>query len=59
MTDPVRDRLDVVIRVGELKDSSLYSKWIATQTWVVCASPSYIQKCGAPTTLSKLSNHLD
>ncbi|EQB99429.1 LysR family transcriptional regulator [Photorhabdus temperata] len=57
LTDPVRDRLDAVIRVGELKDSSLYSKWIATQTWVVCASPGYIQKCGAPTTLSELSNH--
>ncbi|TDB60003.1 LysR family transcriptional regulator [Photorhabdus khanii subsp. guanajuatensis] len=57
LTDPVRDRLDAVIRIGELKDSSLYSKRIATQTWVVCASPGYIQKYGAPTTLSELSNH--
>ncbi|MBS9437293.1 LysR family transcriptional regulator [Photorhabdus noenieputensis] len=57
LTDPVRDRLDVVIRIGELKDSTLYSKRIATQTWIICASPDYIQKHGIPTTLTELGGH--
>ncbi|QXF35024.1 LysR family transcriptional regulator [Photorhabdus luminescens] len=57
LTDPVRDRLNAVIRIGELKDSTLYSKRIATQTWVICASPNYIQKHGTPTTLTELSEH--
>ncbi|RAW89840.1 LysR family transcriptional regulator [Photorhabdus laumondii] len=57
LTDPVRDRLDVVIRIGELKDSTLYSKRIATQTWIICASPGYIQRHGTPTTLTELGEH--
>ncbi|MBS9424307.1 LysR family transcriptional regulator [Photorhabdus caribbeanensis] len=57
LTDPVRDRLDVVIRIGELKDSTLYSKRIATQTWIICASPNYIRKHGIPTTLTELGEH--
>ncbi|WP_387691943.1 LysR family transcriptional regulator [Photorhabdus sp. RM71S] len=57
LTDPVRDRLDAVIRIGELKDSTLYSKCISTQTWIICASPGYIQRHGTPTSFTELSNH--
>ncbi|MCW7548363.1 LysR family transcriptional regulator [Photorhabdus sp. APURE] len=57
LTDPVRDRLDAVIRIGELKDSTLYSKCISTQTWIICASPGYIQRYGTPTSFTELSDH--
>ena len=39
LTDPTQERLDAAIRIGEQKDSALYASRIATQRWVMCASP--------------------
>jgi DNA-binding transcriptional LysR family regulator len=47
LADPVADRLDAVIRIGELADSTLIGTRIARQTRVLCASPAYLQRSRA------------
>ncbi|WP_162558088.1 LysR family transcriptional regulator, partial [Pseudomonas aeruginosa] len=42
LADPVRERLDAVIRVGPLKDSRLYAQRLGTQRWSICASRGYL-----------------
>ncbi|MEH6452936.1 MAG: LysR family transcriptional regulator [Psychromonas sp.] len=49
--------LDVVIRYGELADSSLISRRLATSRRVLCASPDYLAKHGTPLVAEDLLNH--
>lgn len=56
-TDPKQELLDAAIRIGEQKDSSLYASRIATQRWIMCASPAYTAHHGIPTGLQDLPNH--
>jgi len=46
--DLIADGLDLVIRVGALKDSSLFSRRLGAMPMVVCAAKSYLQQHGAP-----------
>lgn len=57
LTDPVRERLDGVIRIGPLSDSRLYAQRLGAQCWSICASPSYLHCRGYPTTLAELAVH--
>jgi len=56
--DLIQEGFDVGIRIADLKDSSLISRKLASVSFVVCASPDYIQKQGAPNTPEELTNHL-
>ncbi|BEN07552.1 MULTISPECIES: LysR family transcriptional regulator [Serratia] len=56
-TDPTQERLDAAIRIGEQKDSALYASRIATQRWVMCASPAYVARYGLPSDLEALPQH--
>lgn len=49
--------VDIVIRYGELADSSLISRRLASSTRLLCASPSYLQRMGTPKTPRDLLNH--
>ena len=53
----VDDRVDIGLRVGELNDFSLVAKKVGAVRRVVCASPSYLARCGAPKTPEELKNH--
>ncbi|VAW55736.1 Transcriptional regulator, LysR family [hydrothermal vent metagenome] len=55
--DIIEDRLDLVIRVGYLKDSSYIAIPLAKIRMVLCATPDYIQQHGTPKTASDLQNH--
>jgi len=57
MQDIIEDRLDLVIRVGELKDSSYIAIPLSKIRMVLCATPTYIKKNGLPKTASDLQNH--
>ncbi|WP_411755375.1 HTH-type transcriptional activator AaeR [Serratia sp. (in: enterobacteria)] len=46
--DLIADGLDVVIRTGELQDSSLFSKRLGSMPMVVCAAKSYLAQHGTP-----------
>lgn len=45
--DLIADGLDVVIRVGALQDSALFSRRLGSMPMVVCASKSYLAQYGA------------
>lgn len=47
-SDLISDGLDVVIRVGALQDSSLFSKRLGSMPMVVCAARSYLTTYGTP-----------
>ena len=49
--------LDVAIRIGQLKDSSVYATPVGSVKRVVCASPDYLQKHGIPRHPSELVDH--
>lgn len=55
--DIIRDGFDVAFRIGELQDSSLVARKLAPDNRVICAAPSYIEKFGAPKSLTDLNAH--
>lgn len=55
--DIIEEGFDIALRVGQLKDSSLIAKKLATVRIVICASPSYLQHMGMPETLADLKAH--
>lgn len=55
--DLVKEGIDVAVRVGELKDSSLVSRKLASQTMVLVASPAYLRAHGTPRRIDQLSAH--
>ena len=55
--DPVEEGVDLVIRVGELKDSSLIARKLAPNRRVICASPDYFARHGRPVAPDDLRHH--
>lgn len=55
--DLVRDGIDLAVRVGELRDSSLVAHRIDRQVLVLVASPLYAQVNGLPRRIDELSGH--
>ena len=57
LADPVAERLDLVIRIGDLADSTLIASRLATQTRILCASPAYLERAGAPAAVNDIGCH--
>ena len=55
--DIIREGFDLAIRIGELEDSSLVARKIATDNRVICAAPAYLEKYGTPASLADLNLH--
>ena len=55
--DIIDEHFDVAIRIGELSDSSLIARKLATVELSICASPAYLKKHGTPTKPEDLKNH--
>lgn len=55
--DPVEEGFDIVIRVGELTDSSLVAHPLAPYRLIACAAPSYLARRGVPQTPADLATH--
>lgn len=55
--DLVKDGIDVAIRTGELRDSTLVARQLSTQTLLLFAAPSYLERAGCPRNLSDLDRH--
>ncbi len=55
--DLVDERLDIAIRIGELKDSSLIARRLARNLRVICATPDYFARHGTPRTPDDLAKH--
>ena len=57
LIDLAANGIDVAIRIGELKDSTLVAKKLAPNRLLVCASPAYLAEHGTPTHPNDLSHH--
>jgi len=57
LADPVLERLDLVIRIGELQDSTLIAAKLAEQKRLLVATPAYLEKHGTPDALEMLETH--
>lgn len=54
--DLIADGLDVVVRVGALQDSGLFSRRLGSMPMVVCAAKSYLAQHGTPEKPSDMTN---
>lgn len=56
--DLIEEGIDLVVRIGELSNSSgLVARRLTTQKLVICASPKYLKTQGEPETLEALAQH--
>lgn len=55
--DIVDERADVVIRMGELKDSNMVARLIYRSRSICCAAPSYLARHGTPAAPQDLAQH--
>jgi DNA-binding transcriptional LysR family regulator len=55
--DMIEDRLDLALRVGELKDSSLRVRLIRQINLAAVAAPVYLKRRGVPSVPADLANH--
>ena len=53
----VEEGFDLAIRIADLADSSLAARRLAPNRRVVCASPAYLERHGAPHTPEDLAQH--
>ena len=54
----IEEGADLVIRIGELQDSSLIARKLAPNKRVIAASPEYLERYGEPLTPSDLADHV-
>ena len=57
VVDIVSTGVDVAVRIGDLRDSSLIATLLGRNTRILCASPDYLSARGRPKRLGDLSEH--
>jgi LysR family transcriptional regulator AphB len=55
--DVIAEGFDLVVRVGDLQDSTLVSKRLGSDYLKFFASPNYLKECGIPGRLGELEKH--
>ncbi|HEX2543072.1 MAG TPA: LysR substrate-binding domain-containing protein [Caldimonas sp.] len=55
--DLVRDGVDIAVRIGHLRDSTLIARRVDQQGLVLCASPAYLAARGTPRRVDDLAGH--
>lgn len=55
--DLVEERIDVALRVGRVRESSLVARKLSTVRLVLCASPDYLLRQGTPKSPEALAEH--
>ena len=55
--DAVQGEWDIVVRIGELDDSSFIAKTLCQTRRILCASPDYLARQGTPKSLEDLRKH--
>jgi DNA-binding transcriptional LysR family regulator len=58
LVDLVREGIDCVLRVGDLRDSDMIARRIAMLEEITCAAPAYIDRFGQPGSVDALDGHL-
>jgi DNA-binding transcriptional LysR family regulator len=57
LVDMKNERVDVAIRIADLKNADLVAIKLAQNRRVVCATPDYLKRMGKPSTLADLTRH--
>lgn len=57
VVDLIEEGIDVAVRIGALPDSSLIALRVGTLRRVICASPGYLARRGAPVRPDDLADH--
>jgi DNA-binding transcriptional LysR family regulator len=57
MVDLVAEGFDLGLRIGTLEDSSLIARRLSDNRRILCASPAYLARRGAPETPADLEQH--
>jgi DNA-binding transcriptional LysR family regulator len=57
VVDLLEQHIDLGVRVGQLGDSTMMAKPMGSVKRIICASPEYLEKRGAPKTPDDLVNH--
>lgn len=57
LVDLVREGVDCVLRVGDLKDSAMVGRRVAILEEVTCANPEYLARYGVPASVDDLQGH--
>jgi DNA-binding transcriptional LysR family regulator len=57
LVDLIEDGIDVVVRIGPLKDSQLVMRKLVDDYRIVVGAPEYLRKRGTPTTPADLAAH--
>jgi LysR family transcriptional regulator for bpeEF and oprC len=55
--DLTEEDVDVIVRVGELADSSMVARRLYDARFITCASPDYLRRFGTPTEPDELAGH--
>ena len=55
--DIVGDEFDLVVRIGNLEDSSMVARKLAPNRRIFCAAPEYLESYGEPRTIDDLASH--
>ncbi|MDC0707165.1 LysR substrate-binding domain-containing protein [Stigmatella sp. ncwal1] len=55
--DLVEDGLDLAIRIGQLPDSGLVARRLASCRLIACAAPAYLERAGTPESPQELGVH--
>lgn len=55
--DLIEGGWDLAIRIGNLPDSQLKARKLGECPTVICAAPSYLERCGTPRLTADLSQH--
>lgn len=55
--DPLDEGFEVIVRIGDIDDTSLIAHPLAPYRLIACASPDYLARRGTPQTPSELEHH--
>jgi DNA-binding transcriptional LysR family regulator len=53
----IEEGVDIAVRIGDLEESSLIVRRLASTRLIACASPAYLRRAGRPETPSDLTRH--
>lgn len=57
LIDPLHEQYDVIVRIGELADSSMIARQVGVYEMIYAASPDYLQQHSVIETVSDLRHH--
>src|ERR1700726_48842 len=57
LVDLVREGIDCVLRVGDLRDRDMVARRVAMLEEITCAAPAYIDRFGMPSSIEALNGH--